>query len=212
VYRKLPADSLLAHPENASRMSRAFFKKLRKNIGELGHYEALTVRPHPRAAGKYQVLNGHARLRVLRDLGAERLKCDIWPVSDSQARLYLAVLNKLSGSDVPELRMNLLFALMDAHDEKELSAHVPEGRSYLAKLKALSQEADEESAEDGSSRSSSVVMDFHLTSEQHRTVSKALAATCERFNLPDMAVGLTKMAEICLEALSASGRAPDCDH
>jgi len=205
VYRNLPADSLIPHPENTNRMSRGFFKKLRKNIDELGHYESLTVRRHPREAGKYEVLNGHARLQALRELGAERLKCDIWPVSDSQARLYLAVLNKLSGSDVPELRMNLLFALMEGHDEKKLSAHIPEGAAYLAKLKALSQEADEEPAEDGSSRPSSVLMDFHLTPEQHRTVSKALAATCERFDLPDMAVGLTKMAEVCLDALSASG-------
>ena len=68
MYENLPLDALVAHPQNANRMSSMFAKKLKHNIGQLGKYETLTVRPHPDEKGKFQVLNGHARLTALEEL------------------------------------------------------------------------------------------------------------------------------------------------
>ena len=111
MYRKLSLELLVPHPENANRMSRTYAKKLRHGIEQIGRYEIITVRPHPTQDGKFEVLNGHSRLEALRALGIGEARCDIWDVTDSPARLFLAILNKLRGSEVPELRMNLLSGL-----------------------------------------------------------------------------------------------------
>ena len=66
MYEDLSLDLLVANGQNANRMSRMFAKKLRHNIEQVGLYETLTVRPHPRMKGRFEVLNGHARLEVLR--------------------------------------------------------------------------------------------------------------------------------------------------
>lgn len=126
MYQKLPLEILVPNPRNANRISRMFAKKLRHNIEQIGMYETLTVRSHPRMKGKFDVLNGHARLEVLRKLNAPDAKCDLWEVTESQARLFLAILNRLRGSDVAELRMNLLFDLLREHSKEELATHIPD--------------------------------------------------------------------------------------
>ena len=69
MYEELPLEALEPNPANPNRISRMFAKKLRHNIEQLGMYETLTVRPHPSTKGKFEVLNGHARLEVLNELG-----------------------------------------------------------------------------------------------------------------------------------------------
>ena len=112
MYEEISIDEIIPHPNNSNRISKAFSKKLKHNINETGFYETITVRQHPLEKGKYEILNGHARIDALRILGHSRVKCDIWDVNDNEASLFLAVLNKLRGSDVPELRMSLFFDLL----------------------------------------------------------------------------------------------------
>jgi len=142
MYENLPLGVLVPNPENSNRVSRSLRKKLRHNIREVGLYETLTVRPHPMMNGKFEVLNGHARLDVLREIGVTSAKCDIWEVNDSRARLFLAILNKLRGSEVPELRMSLLLKLLQEVPREQLVAHLPETASYLEQLERLPTEAE----------------------------------------------------------------------
>ncbi|HUT60526.1 MAG TPA: ParB N-terminal domain-containing protein [Phycisphaerae bacterium] len=59
------------------------------------------VRPHPRRRGKYEILDGHNRAEILAELGAERVRCEIWPADDEQADVLSVALNQLRGrSDV----------------------------------------------------------------------------------------------------------------
>jgi ParB-like chromosome segregation protein Spo0J len=85
MYIELPLEALVPHPQNANRISIMFAKKLRFNIQQVGLYETITVRPHPAEQGKFEVLNGHARLEALRSIGSETVKCDVWNVDDSNA-------------------------------------------------------------------------------------------------------------------------------
>ncbi len=98
----IPIDSLVPHPENSNYMPAGMLRKLRLHIERTGRYEPLTVRPHPTLEGRFELLNGHNRLRVLRAIGHQSARCVVWDVNDDQARLYLATLNRLAGSDVPE--------------------------------------------------------------------------------------------------------------
>jgi ParB-like chromosome segregation protein Spo0J len=176
-----------------------YWKKLRHNVGLLGRYETLTVRPHPSIEGKFEVLNGHARLEVLSELNAPSAKCDIWEVTESEARLFLAILNKLRGTDVAELRMNLLFKLLQEHPREDLAAHVPETISYLAKLERLGEAPTGEETKATPVRRDVIIMDFYLEVEQHRVVTAALEDITERFSLSDSSHALAKLATLYLE-------------
>ena len=182
-----------------------FAKKLRHNIEQLGMYETLTVRPHPSTNGKFEVLNGHARLEVLRELDVPSAKCDIWEVTDSEAQLFLAILNKLRGSDVAELRMGLLLDLLREHPKEELAAYIPETVSYLTRLESLGEEPEEEKGKVPSEKPDVIIINFYFTTEQHQVVARALDRVAQKFNLPDSSQAFVKLAGLYLEQSEAGG-------
>ncbi|MBN1191585.1 MAG: ParB N-terminal domain-containing protein [Dehalococcoidales bacterium] len=135
--QEIPVELLLEHPENSNFMSAGTAQKLRRHIEQTGRYEPLTVRPHPSGEGKFQVINGHNRLRVLRTLKFEKANCDVWNLNDQQARLYLATLNRLSGKDVPERRAALLDNLFQSFDIDELTLLLPDDKKQIEQLERL---------------------------------------------------------------------------
>lgn len=138
TLQNIPVEMLVPHPENSNYMDAETLKKLRRHIERTGRYEPLTVRPHPYEEGKFQVVNGHNRLRVLRALNCQRANCLVWNLDDRQTRLYLATLNRLSGKDVPERRSALLENLLGTFGIDELSALLPDDRKQIEELKRLS--------------------------------------------------------------------------
>ncbi len=200
MYKKLPIEALVPNRENPNRMSRMLTKKLKHNIEQLSMYETLTVRPHPQMKGKFEILNGHSRLDVLRALGSSHAKCEIWKVDDAQTRLYLAILNKLSGSDAPELRMNLLFKLMEEQEPKDLSRHIPETAAYLAKLRDMAKTGTSPQKKEPAPKPDVVIVNFYLNSQQHNTVTTALHDIAEKYNLSDSSQALAKLAQLHLDA------------
>ncbi len=208
MYENLPLDSLVPNPQNANRISRMFAKKLKHNIEQLGMYETLTVRSHRGKAGKFEVLNGHARLEALRALGIRTARCDIWQLDEPQAELALAILNKLRGSDVPELRMNLLLKLLQSHSKDELAAHVPETAGYLTNLQKLAEGQEEGTREEPLEKADVIIVDFYLSSHQHQVVCRALDDITRKCCLSDSSQALAKMAELYLTKPRATKRKP----
>ena len=131
---------LLPHPETSNYMAKEALLKLRRNIEFAGCYEPLVVRIHPQESSKYQVIHGHNRLRVLKAMGDVTVKCILWDIDDEQTRIYLAVMNRVSGSDIPERRAMLLEQLLQQMAIDDLAAllldkkHVLEELEKLAKL------------------------------------------------------------------------------
>ena len=130
-------DRLEPHPENPNFMNIESLMKLRRHIEQTGRYEPLVVRSHPRDPGTFQIINGNNRFRVLRALACEVADCLVWNVSDDQARLYLATLNRLCGQDVPERRAVLLEGLLGDSRSDELSRLLPEDRKQIEKLERV---------------------------------------------------------------------------
>jgi len=178
TLQDIPIDCLVAHPENSNHMTAEMLKKLRRHIERTGKYEPLTVRPHPSAEGKYEVLNGHNRLRVLRAIGHQSVRCVVWDVDDDQARLYLATLNRLAGSDIPERRAALLEGLLGTFDIAELSALLPDDRRQLEELERLARLEAEDliaaGAPDKHGSSVPVILDFVLEEAEAKEVNLAL--------------------------------------
>ncbi len=140
----IPIDRLREHPRNSNAMSAEALRTLRRHIRRSGRYEPLVVRPLAEATGAsptYQVLNGHHRLRVLRDLGHTTVRCEVWDVDDHEALLLLATLNRLEGRDDPTKRAALLADLAAGSDSLgRLAQLLPEDRAALDKALALARE------------------------------------------------------------------------
>lgn len=135
--RMIPLEDLRAHPLNSNVMPEALLEKLTRNIKRTGRYPHLIVRPHPKEAGVYEVLDGHHRIRVLKDLGHTEARCDVWAVDDREAKVLLATLNRLEGQDQPLRRAQLLHDLLGETGTSDLAALVPESEAEIRDLHAL---------------------------------------------------------------------------
>lgn len=138
VIERIGIEQLLEHPDNPNRMSKANFKKLQTHIKDSGDYEPVIVRAHPEKDGFYEILNGHHRTKVLRELGFETVDCVVWDVSDERALMLLATLNRLNGRDDVTRRADLVKELSEKYNIKELTAALPETKQAIERLKTLS--------------------------------------------------------------------------
>lgn len=135
------------------------------------------TRSLPAAAGTpnlhYQILNGHHRAEVLRQLGHTHARCDVWEVDDAEARVLLATLNRLEGRDDPAARAQLVARLAEGGSAEQLARLLPEPADAIERLLAIAKpppaplalEAVEVPARP---------MTFFLTDEQHEVVGQAL--------------------------------------
>jgi ParB-like chromosome segregation protein Spo0J len=122
----VPLSRLHPHPANPNLMSEERRGALARHIERQGRYPPLVVRPHPELEGHYQILDGHQRGEVLRQLGLEEALCFLWPCDDEQALLLLATLNRLEGEDVPGRRADLIGELAALLPPEELALLLPE--------------------------------------------------------------------------------------
>jgi len=124
---------------------------------------------------RYQILNGHHRARVLRDLGHTRARCDVWEVDDEEARLLLATLNRLEGRDDPSARAALVGRLAEGRSAAELARLLPEPPDAVERLRKLA-EPPPPPADPASAAPLPRAMTFFLDEEQEALVRDALRA------------------------------------
>jgi len=125
---------------------------------------------------RYQILNGHHRARVLRDLGHTRARCDVWEVDDEEARLLLATLNRLEGRDDPSARAALVGRLAEGRSAQDLARLLPEPPDAVERLRKLA-EPPPPPADPASAAPLPRAMTFFLDDDAHALVREALRAT-----------------------------------
>lgn len=135
--RQIPLDQLRAHPLNSNVMPDDLREKLRAHIHRTGRYPHVIVRPDPQDADAYEVLDGHHRVEILRELGHAEARCDVWDVDDREAKLLLATLNRLQGQDSPIRRAQLIHELLGEMSVDDLAGLLPESDKQLEELHAL---------------------------------------------------------------------------
>lgn len=202
----VPLDDLVPHPLNANYMADELKEKLKVNIKRTGRYPHLIVRPHPKEAGKYQVLDGHHRIDILRDLGHSEARCDVWDVDDREAKLLLATLNRLAGQDIPVRRANLLHELLREMSVDDLAGLLPESDRQIEDLHALLEFPAEDVAallEQEAEKEEKVlprVMTFVVTPEQEQVIEDAVEKASDGTPGRDRkARGLTNLAKQFME-------------
>ncbi len=207
--RMVPIDDLRPHPLNSNVMPDDLRAKLTAHIKRTGRYPFVVVRPHPDNAGQFEILDGHHRVEILRELGQTEARCDIWNVDDREAKLLLATLNRLEGQDLPIRRAQLIHELLGEMNLGDLGGLLPETDKQIEELEALLQfpadeiasllEAEAEKAEKVLPR----VLTFVVTPEQHGLIEQAVELASDGTEGRDRkSRGLTNLAQQFLEARS----------
>ena len=204
--RMIPLDDLVAHPLNSNVMPEDFQAKLRAHIKRTGRYPYLVVRPHPDASGKFQVLDGHHRIAVLKKLGHSEVRCDVWDVDDREAKILLATLNRLQGQDLPIRRAQLIHELLGDINVEDLAGLLPETDKQIEELHALLEFPADEIAEQLSAEAEQAekvlprVMTFVVTPQQEELVERAVELASDGVAGRDRkARGLANLAKYFLE-------------
>jgi ParB-like chromosome segregation protein Spo0J len=178
--RMVPIADLRPHPLNSNVMPDDLREKLKAHIHRTGRYPFVVVRPHPAEPGCYQVLDGHHRVDILRDLGHTEARCDVWNVDDREAKLLLATLNRLQGQDSPIRRAQLIHELLGELNLGDLAGLLPETDKQIEELHALLEFPAEEIAAllaDEAEKQEKVlprVMTFVVTPEQEEIIDRAV--------------------------------------
>jgi ParB-like chromosome segregation protein Spo0J len=180
--------------------------KLAAHIKQSGRYPMVIVRPHPDEPGQFQILDGHHRVEVLRDLGHTEIRCDVWAVDDREAKILLATLNRLQGQDSPIRRAQLLHELLGEMSLGDLAGLLPETDKQIEELHALLEFPAEEIAAllaaDAAEQEKVLprVISFVVTPEQEELIETAIEKASDGTPGRDRkAKGLTNLARTFLE-------------
>ena len=204
--RMIRLDDLVPHPLNANVMPPDLREKLRAHLRRTGRYPHLIVRRHPEREGTYEILDGHHRLDILRELGHTEVRCDVWDVDDREAKLLLATLNRLEGADLPIRRAQLVHELLGEMNLDDLADLLPETGRQLEELHSLLEfPADEvaalldEQAEE-EERVLPRVMSFVVTPAQEKLIEGAIELASDGTPGRDRrARGLANLARLYME-------------
>ena len=208
--QRIPIDKLVAHPGNPNRMSSGTFNKLVRNIERTGRYEPIIVRAvcsvprdasseHTQNAGcisQYEIINGHHRVKALRQLGFETADCLIWDVDDHEADILLATLNRLGGTDVLDKKLSLLRRLSKKSKAAEMARLLPQNARQIERLKNLKPPA----APANTNRASLLnPLAFFVNDTQYETIRRAMSLAIdyqkEKTKAAGNAAALTRIAE-----------------
>jgi ParB-like chromosome segregation protein Spo0J len=133
----IPLDALIPHPLNSNVLPPEFFEKLQAHIKRTGRYPHVIVRPHPSEPAHYEILDGHHRVSILRELGHSEVRCDCWDVDDREAKLLVGTLNRLEGQDLPLRRAQLIHELLAEWNASDLAGLLPETEAQILDLQSL---------------------------------------------------------------------------
>lgn len=129
------------HPSNSNVMPDDLLNKLADHLKSSDRYPPLIVRPMPgQPVGEgrgYQILDGHHRVKALKQIDRTQARCVVWEVDDKEALLLLATLNRLQGKDDVRRRASLIAELNHQVGMDRLSQQLPEDLNGLNHFLAL---------------------------------------------------------------------------
>ncbi len=203
IFKSVPIENLIENPNSPSRMSKPTFAKLVRNIERTGLYEPVIVRhvgwasahavkamSNERQATKYEIINGHARVKALKQLGYKNVDVCIWDAGDMQADILSITLNRLSGTDILEKKLALLNRLSNQSDAKQLSELLPFTSGQIERYRNLKLPS-KPAKQDSDSFAEPVV--FFVNKEQKQIIEQAIQKTASSCKTKSQAI--TQIAE-----------------
>jgi len=125
------------HALNSNVVPDDVLEKIYRNIKRTKKTPPLIVRP--KDDGRYEMLDGHHRKRILRRLNIDEWECDVWKITEREGNVAIASLNTLRGQEDPRLRAQLLAELSTTIPIEQLAQFLPENQAQIEDaLKLLS--------------------------------------------------------------------------
>ena len=183
TIKSIALSKLIAHPDNPNVMSEATFRKLVRNIERTGLYEPIVVRPHPKEKGRFQIINGHHRVKALEKLGRKVANCVVWEVNDEETSVLLATLNRLAGSDVPAKKIELLKELTKQMATAQLAKLLPQTAKQIERLTNLKLNPVPIKAD---AEQFAIPLVFFVTKQQQEIIEKAISCIEHRASCIEM--------------------------
>jgi ParB/RepB/Spo0J family partition protein len=210
ITKSVPLDELIPHPGNPNRMSKANLAKLLRNIKQTGRYEPLVVRPYPDRPGLFQIVNGHHRWQVLKELGYKTADVTVWDIDDHEADILLATLNRLGGRDNIEKKLALLERLNKKLAARELAKLLPQTAKQIERLASFKLPAAPATLAANHFANPLV---FFVNDTQQQIIEKAMSLAelhqNEKNRAAKRAAALTAIAQRFLDSLNAEGETQD---
>ena len=204
ITQAIALNKLVAHPDNPNSMSEVTFRKLVRNIERTGLYEPIVVRRHPDKEGsfatadKFQIINGHHRVKALEQLGYKEADCVVWDVDDGETAILLTTLNRLGGSDIPAKKIELLKKLTQRMAANQLAKLLHQTTRQIERLVNLKLNSVPVMV---NAENFAVPVVFFVTRQQQGVIEKAMSEIL-RFAQNDKitkaqrrSAGITEMAE-----------------
>ena len=170
----LSLKSLKEAPWNSNRMDPQMMARLRQSIEHYGLVEPLVVRPMTKKT--YEVIGGNCRLKILTEMGFEKVHCTIVDIDDAHARLLSQALNRIEGEDDLGLRAELMKKVLESVSREEVCAILPETADSLNALSSLGQETIAQYLKNWQQAQAARLkhLQFQLTPAQLEVVEKVL--------------------------------------
>ena len=94
-----------------------------------------TITQNKERSTQYEIINGHHRVKALRQLGIKTADIVIWDVNDEEVDILLTTLNRLSGSDELDKKLAILRRLNEKMRARELAKLLPFSSTQIKRLK-----------------------------------------------------------------------------
>ncbi len=152
---------------------------------------------------QYQIINGHHRVKALRQLGFKTADCLIWDVDDNEADILLATLNRLAGTDELDKKLALLRRLSHKTKTSELAKILPLRARQIERLNKLKPPRAAANIKQASFLNP---LTFFVNDSQCETIRRAmsLAAPHGASGSRSRAAALTRIAESFIKTNSSA--------
>jgi ParB/RepB/Spo0J family partition protein len=182
AIKTIVLSKLIAHPDNPNSMSEATFRKLIRNIERTGFYEPIVVRSHPKEKDRFEIINGHHRVKALEQLGHKEADCVVWDVDDDQTAILLTTLNRLAGADIPAKKIELLKKLNERMATAQLARLLPQTAKQIERLAAL-KDSVQRTAGSVQHKEFAIPLVFFVTKQQQEIIENALSGISQKGRL-----------------------------
>lgn len=132
--RKVAVTAIAPNPDQP----RQFFEpqalaELTESIKAHGVLQPILLRPHPEAAGKYQIVAGERRWQAARAAGLKELPAVVWELSDGEALEFALVENVMREDITPLEEARSLQRLIDAfgYSYAKLGERLGKNKAYV---------------------------------------------------------------------------------
>lgn len=124
------------------------YEKIKRSIQEFGYVEPVIVNQHGFEDGKYLIVGGHQRTKVLKDLGYEEIDCVVVDMDKQKEKALNIALNKITGEwDFDQLAVLMGELKLEDYDLELTGFDFSEAEQLLDSLKDDNEEPEEDEIE-----------------------------------------------------------------